>query len=314
MPKEKNKSFLAGNIKPIIQFAGECDTNKVAQEIEKLKQTLEDKLSQLKREKNLRIYDGNNGGCLRGPKKTRQTSQLGTELLCNVNYMTHGKNNKPSEVPYMRALFNLDGLCNYKIISYETPFMRKKKENINPDIGGRLVSCDLLGLNEDELCCIEVKTVPDKPATFIPYALLEGFSYAVCLKWIKDNCRNELLKEIDLCCDDFKITQNFNIESLNINFAIAGPQQEYFNPYITKKMMGHKPLYFEKKLNQAICIEEILDRNYSGLFKGYMFISYSVDDCKGKEQKNKIVKPYFDTIQNACTIVSSIKKFPQEIC
>jgi hypothetical protein len=289
-------SFLADMIKDIIRIAGNGTVGTVSNEIDKFKDQLGKQLKILEASKDLRVYDKTNGGALRGPIKSRKKYESNGKLLCDIGYMTYGSGGVPSEVPYMRALFNGRIMDAYKIIAYETPLMRKKEKNINEDISGREVSCDLMGIKGNELCCIEVKTVPDKPATNLPYALLEGFAYATCLNWLlkNKNYSNEINNEVELCCKTFGLHPPSQSVS-KATFAIAAPKDDYFKPYAIEKMAGHSPEWFKRRKNEAGLIQKAILKNYKDLFAGYIVVSCSVRDCGwNKTNKANIVEPIFN--------------------
>ena len=288
-------SFLNKEISSVLRVIREKKSQKkIPAAIGSFKRNIETCLKTLQ-PKNLRVYDGKQGGALCGPIKTRkrledaQASSL--KLRCDKKYLEHGRGGKASEVPYMRALFNERALGPYKIIAYETPLMRKKNKN-NPDIKGRAISCDLLGINKTELCCIEVKTVFDTGATVLPYALLEGFAYAVCLNWLLRNEKTALLNEIDLCCERAKFLPPSKIAK--VTFAIAAPHKDYFAPYVTEKNIDgrtHSKTWFRKRNNETKILESLpIIKN---MFAGYLVLEPGIDAIEPKNSPLDIVEPFF---------------------
>ena len=90
-----------------------------------------DTLDKLSNDENLRIYDDNHGGVVRGPKRSRQTSHCEDKngvLLCDrANF------DGCVELSYFRAVFNLPrhsfkmtDNSEVRLIGYESPLMRKK--------------------------------------------------------------------------------------------------------------------------------------------------------------------------------------------
>ena len=110
----------------------------VSDEIRNLRATIENAMEELSREDNLRVFEGEKGGALRGPIDNRTTYENDGSLYCHERYLTHSKNDTPTEVPYMRALFNSRRLSGYNLIGYESPLMRKRRraERI-PEVVGR---------------------------------------------------------------------------------------------------------------------------------------------------------------------------------
>jgi len=122
------------------------------------KQAITDKLKVLSAGNNLRIYDGQEGGVVRGPKRDRQTCENAESgnLLCQEKYFTDCK----LEVPYFRSVFNspahqftlnANPELIVRLIGYESPLMRSNRGKLS-----RAVSCDLVGLTSDsQVLCIE---------------------------------------------------------------------------------------------------------------------------------------------------------------
>lgn len=314
MSSRSKRSLLSKRIQHVIRSA--CGGNNVCQDIERLKEEIEARLSTLSNSGDLRVHDSNKGGILRGPVNSRRNREILEQikgqqrkvLTCKTGYMTHCKKQHmvknqvggvPSEVPYMRALFNAASMGDYNLLAYETPLMRKKTKNENPEIKGRAVSCDLLGINEkvDELCCIEVKTDPDSSMTVLPYALIEGFAYAVCLRWIKTNVPGLLFNEIKLCCDAFGFAYPKKVPE-KITFAIAGPVDNYFMPYSSRKLNGHTDEWFKRREIEAKAIEDCIYSYYPDYFAGYILLSPKITDVAPQPtNKTGIIKPFFKGIE-----------------
>jgi hypothetical protein len=295
--RTKSMSFLQNEIDQILKKIRKNPANATTS-VKVFKANIEEKLKLLHKNNDLRVFDNEKGGVLAGPvdsrKKYERLSGDGLTLLCNKNYMTHGRNNKPSEVPYMRALFNGRSLASYEFIAYEAPLMRKKKNGRTPRevVNGREVSCDLLGIDNNEICCIELKTVPDSAGTILPYSLLEGFAYSTCLEWLLKNCKNDLLKELDLCCKRAKFKKPIKTPE-KVTFAVAGPENDYFRPYINKAIVNrkHTDKWFELRIDETEVLENIPMINK--MFSGYFVLSSSVDDIKRSNVMGEVIKPYF---------------------
>jgi hypothetical protein len=307
--RTKSMSFLQKEISPILTEIrimmkpdDQCNFSanqfaQIASKVNDFKANIEAKLNELNGNDDLRIVDGKKGGVLMGPVQSRKKYEYKSGsadfcLLCHKNYLIHGNKGKtPSEVPYMRALFNDRSLSPYNLIAYETPLMRKKNKHTTKGISGREVSCDLLGINDNELCCIEVKTVPDSTGTIVPYALLEGFAYAVCLQWILNNRKQDLIDEIKYCND--RINFNQPINPAKVTFAIAGPDKDYFRPYIEKKIANkkHSKEWFRRRMCETKVLENIPMINK--MFAGYFVLCSSVGDIKSKKTMKDVIKPFF---------------------
>jgi hypothetical protein len=306
-------SFLAKSIKEIISVAGDGNAVDIFSKISKFKNQLEDILKILQESNDLRVHDLENGGALRGPLKSRRKYELhqksNHKLCCHERYMKYGHNDAPSEVPYMRSLFNGRVMDGYEIIAYEMPLMRKKTKNKNRDINGREISCDLLGLKGNELCCIEVKIIPYNNATNLPYALLEGFAYAACLKWLLKNHTDEINNEVNFCCKSFeRADPTQSIEKAT--FAIAAPESDYFMPYAIKEIkdLSKKRLskeWFRRRIKEINIIEKAITEKFKDWFAGYMVLSQSADDCDSLKIDDEKVEPFFvnkNNIANYSTI------------
>lgn len=185
--------------------------------ISQLKKDIEKDLKSLNESENHRVVDDDVGGCLMPPRRI-PTVRTNGFLACR-----HPDLN--SEEVLKRAIFNSGDLSEYKLIAQEAPFFRKWADTKNMEIPTRQLSCDLVGRTKTELCCIELKTNPEKDCTQIPYALLEAYSYWVCADWIFKNRSEDFGTEIAVASkrrqpEIFEVTP---IEK--VTFAVAFPQQ-----------------------------------------------------------------------------------------
>lgn len=229
-----------------------------------------DTLDKLSNDDNLRIYDDNHGGVVRGPKRSRQRNHRENQngiLLCNIT-----KFNNCHEVSYFRAVFNLPRhsfnittKTEVRLIGYESPLMRKVIDTSNPDINARTIACDLIGLTSDnQVLCIEGKVKPHGRATDIVYGLLESFAYGVCVEYFlsDENRRASFEQEVQFCLRDF----HGQAEVLNSKvklpaaFSLAAPRKyfdQYFNPPKTGTKKKHGNL-IEQVENQLIDAKKLL--------------------------------------------------------
>lgn len=306
-------SFLGKKIQGMIQTAREGKIT--SGEIHSMKEEIEEQLLTLYRSDDLRIFDNENGGALRGPVESRQSYEFSyteNEIFLGCDPQNIDKNNM--EVPYTRALFNSNSIGDYQLMSYEAPLMRKRRENTNPDISGRQVSCDLIGINKNEICCIEVKVDPFKDACLPAYALLEGFAYSVCMNWILRINPLELSQEIKLCCKHFKANASHLPEKAT--FAIAAPIDEYFLPYW--KAEGQSEEWFKRRKQEAEALEDIILSEYRELFSGYLALAPSTTNIETTNAKNT-GSPVIPTMPNPTNsgikqpFVKKINTFFQEM-
>lgn len=259
-------SYLGGLIKEIINKASQGES--VAGAMHAYKAEIEKQLITLYLSSDLRIFDKDKGGILRGPVNSRkyEVQQNGKILIgCDPKYI---KDNK-LEVPYSRALFNSRNLGIYQLIAYEAPLMRKLTKNANPEISGRQISCDLVGINKNEICCIEVKVQPFIEGCRPSYALLEGFAYCVCLNWLIRINPLDLSQEIDLCCNSFDVKASNLPEK--VTFAIAAPIDDYFMPYW--RMQGQSDEWFRRRKSETEVIESAIVNHFQQYFAGYIAIA-----------------------------------------
>jgi hypothetical protein len=182
-----------------------------------LKNEIEQDLKSLNQSKNHRVVDGNSGGCL-VPSRAMPTVRKNNYLAC-----CHPDLN--SEEALKRALFNSGYLNGYKLIAQEAPFFRKRTDTENTEIPSRQLSCDLVGIKNSELCCIELKSNSNHECTQIPYALLEAYSYWVCANWIFQNRQQDFQSEISIANKRRPAGTLMEKSIENITFAVAFPQQ-----------------------------------------------------------------------------------------
>lgn len=264
-----------------------------------LKERLESALRELFEADNLRVMDKGEGGVLRGPIKSRSSKENRTGpahqpilLLCDKAILD--KENK--EVSFMRGLFNkARSLGDYSLVAYETPLMRKKS-----GAHSRAVSCDLLGVSGNEMCCIEIKTNPDPETTRPQYALIEAFAYGVCLNWLTHNCKKELLEELNLCYKSYLGTAGLGKLPQNISFAVAAPQS-YFKAYAKQELKGHGEEWFLRRKKESKVIEKAIKKHCSKSFKfaGYFSIPYDSQKIKTNDKyaKDHLICPMV-TVKN----------------
>lgn len=261
-------SFLSELIKDVRRTFRTKDSDlKIA--VTKFEDSITAKLRELSEAENLRIYDGEDGGVLRGPKGSRSNREIRKtrNLLCQKQYLDAGR----LEVPYFRALFNSPGHeftpsadpgQIIRLIGYESPLMRKREGNKNPEISSRTISCDLVGLTcENQILCIEGKVNPHNPATDIVYGLLESFAYGVCVDYFlsEEKLRSEFENEVRACVKEFNGTDMEGLEKskLTAAFSLAAPK-EYFAEYLDPKQMTKRKS--ERGLREA--------RRLLGVFEG----------------------------------------------
>lgn len=184
----------------------------------------------------------------------------------------------------MRALFNARKLSQFALVAYETPLMRLNRGR------HRRLSCDLLGLAGKELCCIEVKVVPDANATIPPYALLESFAYSVCLNWLLRECGDLLFEELELCCFSFGYPRPPALPE-KATFAVAAPQADYFEPFACKRLLGHGPEWFRRRKSETAVIEQAILSSWESWFSGYMAIPAGRKEIEEGPSKGELVRP-----------------------
>ena len=260
-------SFLGDLIKKIVNAASNGES--VAGQIHDFKAEIEERLIILYQSQDLRIFDGVNGGALRGPIKSRHKYEINHNnkqlICCDPRNIVDNK----IEVPYSRALFNSRYLGFYHLISYEAPLMRKLTKDTNPEISSRQISCDLVGMYKNEICCIEVKVQPFTEACRPTYALLEGLAYCICLNWLLRINPLDVSQEINLCCKSFGVKAS-NLPG-KVTFAVAGPINDYFMPYW--QMKGQSEEWFKRRKREIESIEEVILSEYEQYFSGYLAIA-----------------------------------------
>ena len=232
-------------------------------------------------EDNLCIHDSVKGGVLHNRLDRKAYCSSEKASLCSSKDLE-------KEVGYTRALFNSakDSLP-FSLLGYESPLRRKKVRRRGES--DRLMACDLIGLTQDgKLCCMEVKTNSENESTGLPYALLEGFSYAVTLKWIQENRPVELMQETEACCDFYGIKTPLP-DIHGVSFCIVAPVS-----------------YFAESKRHSNIVEEletVLKDNYPNLFSGYFALvdvdSNMVEIGPGPPPKADFVRPVFRRSINA---------------
>ena len=306
-------SYLSNLIDAVLPKLGESAPALNAA-INDFRTAITDTLDKLSNDDNLRIYDDNHGGVVRGPKRSRQRNHRENQngvLLCNIT-----KFNNCHEVSYFRAVFNLPRhsfnittKTEVRLIGYESPLMRKVIDTSNPDINARTIACDLIGLTSDnQVLCIEGKVKPHGRATDIVYGLLESFAYGVCVEYFlsDENRRASFEQEVQFCLRDF----HGQAEVLNSKvklpaaFSLAAPQKyfdQYFNPTQTgtKKKPGN---LIEQVKNQLIEAQQLLNAFHAiggPKWAGFMIMelpctSSSFDKQNERTFKEKsYVEPHF---------------------
>ncbi len=306
-------SYLSDLIGAILPKLGES-APALNDAINGFRTAITDTLDKLSNDDNLRIYDDNHGGVVRGPKRSRQRNHRENQngvLLCNIT-----KFNNCHEVSYFRAVFNLPRhsfnittKTEVRLIGYESPLMRKVIDTSNPDINARTIACDLIGLTSDnQVLCIEGKVKPHGRATDIVYGLLESFAYGVCVEYFlsDENRRASFEQEVQFCLRDF----HGQAEVLNSKvklpaaFSLAAPQKyfdQYFNPTQTgtKKKPGN---LIEQVKNQLIEAQQLLNAFHAiggPKWAGFMIMelpctSSSFDKQNERTFKEKTyVEPHF---------------------
>jgi hypothetical protein len=305
-------SFLSDLIDEILPKLG-SPTQILADEIRGFKKTITQSLDLLNNENNLRIYEDNKGGVIRGPKASRRQNRREDNngvLLCDkVNF------DCCSEVSYFRALFNFPGRSfsitpetKVNLIGFESPVMRKVTDRKNPNIKSRTIACDLVGLTSDNrVLCIEGKVKPHSEATNIVYGLLESFAYSVCIEYfLSDKTRLELFKkEVQMCLNEFHPNAiRLDNSKLTAAFTLAAPREyfaEYFNPIQTGANNKHRNLKEQVaiKLVEAKKLLAALRETNGPSWAGFLIMTppciiSSFEQKGGKTHKLKeYVEPHF---------------------
>lgn len=274
-------SFLNDKIQEVIGSAGK--TSNISGMLHDFKAEIEERLVTLYSTDDLRIFDGENGGALRGPITSRKNYEIKENNEVTLCCDSGNIQSKITEPVYSRAIFNSGRLGVYQLIAYETPLMRKRTNSINPEISGRQVSCDLLGISKGEICCIEVKINPFDKSCRPTYALLEGLAYCICLNWILKINPLDLSREIDLCCKSFGIKASNLPEKAT--FAIAAPMDDYFLPYW--RMEDNTEEWFQRRKNEIQVIENAIFSEFEQYFSGYIAIATSTSMIRAEIADHK---------------------------
>ena len=284
-----------------------------ASTINDFKEDITDRLCELHSADNLRVFDSDLGGVIRGPKQSRLRNHGENEkgvLSCNL-----ARFERCSEVSYFRALFNLpdrsfniNSNSKVRLIGYESPLMRKKTDTRNIDIKSRTIACDLVGLtSHNQLLCIEGKVNPHDDATNIVYGLLEGFAYGVAVEYfLSDNkLRVDLTDEVLACSKEFHPNTNGKMKvGLTSAFSLAAPR-EYFKEYFSPTRLGTERAHnkLKKKVNNQLS----QTRNLLAAFKnvrgpawaGFMILepirsyeSFDGRNCRTIDGR-QLVEPHF---------------------
>ena len=306
-------SYLSNLIDAVLPKLGESAPALNAA-INDFRTAITDTLDKLSNDDNLRIYDGQHGGVVRGSKRSRRVNHREDKngvLSCDIT-----KFHNCHEVSYFRAIFNLpvrsfnlNANSEVRLIGYESPLMRKVTNLRNIDFISRTVACDLIGLTSDnQVLCIEGKVKPHGRATDIVYGLLESFAYGVCVEYFlsDENRRASFEQEVQFCLRDF----HGQAEVLNSKvklpaaFSLAAPQKyfdQYFNPTQTgtKKKPGN---LIEQVKNQLIEAQQLLNAFHAiggPKWAGFMIMelpctSSSFDKQNERTFKEKTyVEPHF---------------------
>jgi hypothetical protein len=273
------------------------------------KQAITDKLKVLSAGNNLRIYDGQEGGVVRGPKRDRQTCENAESgnLLCQEKYFTDCK----LEVPYFRSVFNspahqftlnANPELIVRLIGYESPLMRSNRGKLS-----RAVSCDLVGLTSDsQVLCIEGKVKPHEAATDIVYGLLESFAYGMCVEYFlsEENYHASFCKEVGGCLSEFHPNAcGFNEDKLTAAFTLAAPREyfaEYFNPTQNQKKTAraHRNLIkkVEGQLSEAKQILAAFKESERPAWAGFLIMEppCSIESFNARSRRTVKEKTYVE--------------------
>ncbi len=281
------------------------------------KQEVTSTISELYKADNLRIFDGEAGGVLRGPRKARaQREDKNTgNLLCQNKYFTDNK----LEVPYFKAVFNLPNHSfkasdvTVRMIGYESPLMRKKREKDNKNISSRAISCDLVGLTpDDRVLCIEGKVNPHNVATDIVYGILESFAYGVCIEYfVSDQARKELFKkEVRACAAEFHPNgDHIYLDNCSAAYSLAAPI-EYFSEYFCPQKITKKRA--ERRLDEASKIVDVLKNIKGPHWGGFLLLrptcdNGSIDRLNARTVNGfETVEPRFGTRKFECLVANDI--------
>lgn len=286
-------SFLKNEINKVRLNSGGSDHLKRL--LSNLKDEIINRIQTLEQADNLRIYDGPDGGVIRGNKKSRKKRENPKtgNLLCQEKYLTDRK----LEVPYFKAVFNTpnhsfetpDSIV--RIIGSESPLMRKKTDKKNDKIYTRTVSCDLIGLSSDrKVVCIEGKVKPFNKATDIAYGILESYAYGICMEYFfsKSNCRSLLQQEINECIKEYHPdTFPNDIDNYKAAYSLAAPREyfeEYFNPQRLKSSTA------DELLGEACRLIEVLEKIKGPEWAGFFILEPSLHQISFEPKLNQTVK------------------------
>ena len=289
--KEQNKKIKLNTlIESFMQYLRKNGINGpfLQNEWNKFQKGIEDIFFQLKRTDNLKLHHKKDGGILRGDIDTRKKEQevwkhnVFSELSCL-------EENLKSEIGYTRALFNnqlikieIEGkkeTKNLHLIAYEAPLLRKKCGKLNKNISNIFAKCDLIGLNNNSLFAIEVKTNPDNNSTFLPYALVASFAYGYYLNChVQDDNLLQLNSEIQLCLEQFRRISKIKLyDSYKVKYIVAAPRS-YYNSYFHGEKKNKK--WYNLRLNETKKIESFLPKRNKSFpkFGGYLLIDKNSED------------------------------------
>jgi hypothetical protein len=235
---------------------------------------------------NLRLYDPVVGGMLRGNISSRKNVREHwndqnefLELFCE-------EKNLNREVGFERALFNLGSIEYNKhkenishhlnILSYESPLVRKKKGNLNVQIGNPFARCDLIGVTLNNLLALEIKTNPYNQNTNLPFALIESLFYGYILSYhANGKNRSEVLAEVNFCKSEYRKNSAEISKNFDVLYSIGAPKK-YFESYKNNK--NRKRNYFSRLwLSEARNIEVAIVKlkDHFPDFGGYFVFSQS---------------------------------------
>ena len=318
-------SFLSDSIQAV-RFNLHGDRNVLVKALVDLKVGIRAKLSVLDHDKNLRIYDLNNGGVLRGPSGRCGNLELNGKVLCARKQ--ENKNNQ--EVAYFRAVFNTpghrfgikDGDTAIKLIAYEAPLARKKNDANNTDIKSRSVACDLIGLTSTgQILCIEGKLNPKGRQTDMVHGLLESFAYGVCMDFLSEEevRREELIKEIDACVGKFhngSAPHSCNLKQPQVGkvaFSLAAPEK-YYKEYFTESLLS--PRFVKKRLKEAQTLLELfqVQEFKTPTWAGFMIFQPSECSFSKTDKGEEYVEPNFDPALTDVRLVKTIEELSAAVC
>lgn len=196
--------------------------------------------SKLQREGNLLIHDPGKGGVLRGNYPTRTYELPKPTDARQIASPRADMGDMPKETAFSRAVFNLPGhvlrvregdrVRDVRLVAYEAPLLRKAHSDGNDGLSDRAVRCDLVGVVDDEIWAIEVKThVSD--STDIAYGMLEAYAYGHLLA--KHMGSRDFAKELDLCRRHFHPGVPALPDPKRVRCFVGAPRS-YINQYLGK--------------------------------------------------------------------------------